>query len=135
MSQKDNVLNQQAAELNQKIAMQSLELTNLTRRDSQDMRAITIITLFFLPATFTATFFSTSFFDFKPDGQLATAWLWIYWVVTVVLTAAVLGGWYTFSRRLVQAPAKGMDVKLTEKEKRDESDSRHSEDQLETSDV
>ncbi|KAF2465312.1 uncharacterized protein BDR25DRAFT_378969 [Lindgomyces ingoldianus] len=104
MAEKDNYLNHRTA-------AQSLELTNLSRKDneymkdiatatyrhSRDMRAITIITLSFLPATFVAAFFSTSFFDFRVGGEMASKWLWMYWVITAVLTATVLGGWHFFS--------------------------------------
>lgn len=78
------------------------------------MRVIAAITMFFLPATTTAvgatfrllctyvfptadteqTFFSTSFFDFKvgPHQSVYSWWLWLYWVVTIVLTVLVFLG-------------------------------------------
>jgi hypothetical protein len=58
------------------------------------MRVITAITVLFLPATFTATFFSTTFFGFNADleGRVYSKWLWLYFVVTVVLTAVVIIG-------------------------------------------
>jgi hypothetical protein len=58
------------------------------------MRVIAAITIFFLPATFTATFFSTTFFSFNADldGKVYSGWLWLYFVVTVVLTAVVVVG-------------------------------------------
>ncbi|KAF2872872.1 hypothetical protein BDV95DRAFT_605462 [Massariosphaeria phaeospora] len=118
MVEKDN-------HLNQRTASQSLELTNLSRKDnehmkkiatatfrhSRDMRSITITTLSFLPATtFVATFFSTSFFDFKEDRRRASTWLWLYWVVAVVLTGAVLGGWHYFSHGVLEHPGEELDV-------------------------
>jgi uncharacterized membrane protein len=58
------------------------------------MRVIAAITIFFLPATFTATFFSTTFFSFNGnlEGKVYSEWLWLYFVVTVVLTAVVVVG-------------------------------------------
>jgi flagellar basal body-associated protein FliL len=58
------------------------------------MRVIAAITIFFLPATFTATFFSTTFFSFNEglDGRVYSRWLWLYFVVTLVLTAIVVVG-------------------------------------------
>ncbi|CAI6304460.1 unnamed protein product [Periconia digitata] len=66
----------------------------LAARDSSIMRIITAITIIFLPATTTATFFSTTFFDFAagPDESVYSWWLWLYWVVTIGLTALVLLG-------------------------------------------
>jgi hypothetical protein len=59
------------------------------------MRVISIVTLIFLPGTFVATFFSTSFWDFGPSnqGSKVSSWVWLYWVVTVLLTMVVIGIW------------------------------------------
>lgn len=101
MSQKDNEQNQLQAAQAIKLTKLSQEDNRVMMRDSHDMRAITIITLSFLPATFVATFFSTSFFDFSPaEGKMASGWLWIYWVVTVGLTMSILGGWLWISRKM-----------------------------------
>jgi uncharacterized membrane protein len=58
------------------------------------MRVIAAITIFFLPATFTATFFSTTFFRFNSnlEGRVYSGWLWLYFLVTLVLTAVVVVG-------------------------------------------
>lgn len=58
------------------------------------MRVIAAITIFFLPATFTATFFSTTFFSFNSDlgGRVYSKWLWLYFVVSIVLTTVVVVG-------------------------------------------
>jgi hypothetical protein len=69
------------------------------------MRLITAITLIFLPGTFVATFFSTSFWDFAPGnrGSKVSSWVWLYWLVTISLTLLVLGVWRKFGalRQLV----------------------------------
>jgi hypothetical protein len=58
------------------------------------MRVIAAITIFFLPATFTATFFSTTFFSFNSnlEGRVYSEWLWLYFLVSVVLTMLVVVG-------------------------------------------
>ena len=63
------------------------------------MRLITAITLIFLPGTFVATFFSTTFWDFSPhnDGAKVTSWVYLYFVVTMGLTLLVLVVWRRFS--------------------------------------
>ncbi|KAF2646720.1 hypothetical protein P280DRAFT_464907 [Massarina eburnea CBS 473.64] len=65
------------------------------------MRVIAAITIIFLPATTTATFFSTSFFDFNvgPHERVYSWWLWLYWLVTIALTAIVLLGAVYWWRR------------------------------------
>jgi len=44
------------------------------------------------------TLFSSSFFDFQPADrpEIVSHWIWIYWLITAVLTLAVLGAWYYF---------------------------------------
>jgi uncharacterized membrane protein len=75
------------------------------------MRVIAGMTIFFLPATFTATFFSTTFFSFNGnmDGKVYSAWLWLYFVVTIVLTAVVVVGtwmlWKTKEREIAKHAA------------------------------
>lgn len=42
-----------------------------------------------------ATLFSTSFWDFSPsnDGAMVSKWVWLYIVVTALLTTGVVGVW------------------------------------------
>ncbi|KAH7152640.1 hypothetical protein EDB81DRAFT_789420 [Dactylonectria macrodidyma] len=79
----------------------SFKMTEAAIRDSSDMRAIAWVTLAFLPATFVATFFSTGFFNFDPSS-LVSNWIWLYFVVSVVLSVSVLGGWSWWTRRELQ---------------------------------
>jgi hypothetical protein len=77
------------------LAEDSKSVALATARDSAAMRVIAVVTILFLPATFTAvsnllticsliatklflqTFFSTTFFDFKPKGpnRVVSGWL------------------------------------------------------------
>jgi len=63
------------------------------------MRLITAITLIFLPGTFVATFFSTTFWDFSPDndGAKVTYLVYLYFMITIGLTLLVLIVWRRFS--------------------------------------
>jgi hypothetical protein len=76
------------------------------------MRIIAAVTLIFLPGTFVATIFSTGLFDWGSDdptpagsddgeanggGKLVSKYLWVYFMLTGVLTAVVLVGWGVFS--------------------------------------
>ncbi|CAI6341357.1 unnamed protein product [Periconia digitata] len=68
----------------------------LSHRYGADMRVIAAVTLVFLPGTFVATLFSASFWDFSPansNGPHVSSWVWLYVVVTISLTAAVLAVW------------------------------------------
>lgn len=76
------------------------------------MRIIAAVTLIFLPGTFVATVFSTGMFDWghgdptpNPDadndggggGNLVSRYIWVYFMLTGILTAVVLAGWILFS--------------------------------------
>lgn len=123
-AQADNAQNLNSAELSRKIAEASLQtaeeskrVAEITLRDSTDMRTIAAVTLFFLPGTFTATLFSTSFFNFQINAsgkeQTVTHWIWLYVTVTVMLTLCVMGGWWIMSYSRIRS------MKVKEKEKED----------------
>lgn len=77
------------------------EMTLLAQRDSKDMRIIAWVTLIFLPGTFTATLFSTSFFDFRLGNKehIVSWWFWLYCLFTAIMTILILLVWYYFYRR------------------------------------
>lgn len=119
IAQRDSAVSLSLAGTSTKLAKSSQEVAIATSRDSAVMRVIAAITIFFLPATFTAvsaqflhkaclmvneiqTFFSTTFFEFNANlnGRVYSHWLWLYFVVTVALTAAVvIGTWYLWKTR------------------------------------
>ncbi|OCK77682.1 hypothetical protein K432DRAFT_384474 [Lepidopterella palustris CBS 459.81] len=76
------------------------------------MKAISILTLTFLPSTFVSTVFSTTIFDFQNwqsesggvssttngGGRVASPGWWIYLVCCVLLTALVFAIWFPWDR-------------------------------------
>ncbi|KAN0069527.1 hypothetical protein V8E54_012542 [Elaphomyces granulatus] len=90
-----NLIAQSEFEVQRNISALSIEMSKLTQRDSVNMRIIAAVTLVFLPGTFTATLFSTSFFNFNAGitDPVMSWWFWLYWVVTVSLTLFVLAAW------------------------------------------
>ncbi|CAM1506203.1 Fc.00g058440.m01.CDS01 [Cosmosporella sp. VM-42] len=76
-----------------------MKTAKVTVRDSSDMRAIAWVTLAFLPATFVATFFSTSILSFEQEGAHVSDWVWLHCVVSVALTLSVLARWALWVRR------------------------------------
>ncbi|KAJ9165615.1 hypothetical protein NKR19_g208 [Coniochaeta hoffmannii] len=79
----------------------SLDVAFHSRRDSTDMRTIAAVTMFFLPGMFTATLFSTSFFDFQSStiAGMLSPYHWIYWSTTAASTLAVLAFWFFYSHK------------------------------------
>ncbi|KAF2465147.1 uncharacterized protein BDR25DRAFT_346261 [Lindgomyces ingoldianus] len=94
IAQRDSANSLSLATTSTKLAETSQGVAIATSRDSAVMRIIAAITIFFLPATFTATFFSTSFFDFHVGRSqpVYSWWLWLYFLVTLILTAITMVG-------------------------------------------
>lgn len=115
IGQRDNRLNIETAAASREIAATGLfhnqamkvlaedsrKIAVLTRRDSLDMRIIAAVTLVFLPGTFMATMFGSGFFRFFPENstKIVSGWVWLYWVLTLGVTAIVLLVWWFFSKR------------------------------------
>ncbi|OCT54199.1 hypothetical protein CLCR_00257 [Cladophialophora carrionii] len=95
-------------------ALTMIRLARASRSDSNTMKAITILTMVFLPATFVCSLFSMGFFDFTDDDEddpnlegrqrtmRVAGSFWIYFAVAVPLTVLVLGlcaAWLHWSGR------------------------------------
>lgn len=95
IAQRDNIANQS-------IAADSRAIASAAKRDSSAMKAIALLTMTFLPGTFVASFFAMPLLDWQAPsaGAVVSHRFWIYWAVTVPLTAVVLllwSTWYLFS--------------------------------------
>ncbi|KAI0506868.1 hypothetical protein F5B22DRAFT_622347 [Xylaria bambusicola] len=77
----------------------SLEIAKATRRDSEHMRSIALVTMIFLPGTFFAGVFSMTFFDWSGNsGQpVVSKYIWIYVLFTLLVTLITIGLWYYFN--------------------------------------
>ncbi|KAI1150663.1 hypothetical protein F4825DRAFT_393166 [Nemania diffusa] len=90
-------------------ARANIEIAASAKTDSNQMRSIALLTMVFLPATFVASVFSMTFFDWDPPQgkSMVSSSIWIYFIIAVVLTVAVVGLWLTVVRRtrLPKSPA------------------------------
>ncbi|KAF2667316.1 hypothetical protein BT63DRAFT_441002 [Microthyrium microscopicum] len=102
LSRQDNIAILKLSETSTQIAEDSRAIASATARDSSSMRVIANVTILFLPATFIATFFSMSFFNFQhPNGPKTVATeIWIYVVCAVALTLLIQALWVYMSRKL-----------------------------------
>ncbi|KAL2812566.1 hypothetical protein BDW59DRAFT_167780 [Aspergillus cavernicola] len=69
--------------------------------DSNTMATIAFVTLIFLPITTVSTIFGSQFFNTAPDNASieVSKDFWIFWVVSIPLTLAVLLGWTLWRKR------------------------------------
>lgn len=95
------------------MAAQQRRLAHASKRDSTAMKTLSLLGALFLPGTFLSSIFSMSFFDFNvgkaypgmdPDdysgkGASVSEYLWLYFVVTIPLTLAIVGAWWYLDRR------------------------------------
>ncbi|KAF2434099.1 hypothetical protein EJ08DRAFT_23525 [Tothia fuscella] len=111
MAQEDNMLN--------------FSIAVASTRDSSAMKALAVITALFLPASYIATLFSMSMFNWQASSSSSSSssgdgvpqnesmvmpMIWLYWVIAVVLTFIVIFAWRwwwvsqdrSFSKRLPQ---------------------------------
>ncbi|KAF2807182.1 uncharacterized protein BDZ99DRAFT_522805 [Mytilinidion resinicola] len=105
--QKNNEINERNAVVQLQNAAVNLRISRLTKEDSKSMIALSVLAMLFLPGTFVAGIFSMAFFT-SPTAQDfgASKWIWLYFAVTVPLTAGSFVAWGIWKRR-------GMDGKRT----------------------
>ncbi|KAG2415024.1 hypothetical protein HFD88_006214 [Aspergillus terreus] len=66
-------------------------IATASKRDSSSMKSIALLTMFFLPGTYMATFFAMPFFDLSSSGgSIVRPQFWYYWATSVPLTLLVL---------------------------------------------
>ncbi|KAL9035892.1 MAG: hypothetical protein Q9214_006381, partial [Letrouitia sp. 1 TL-2023] len=90
--QKDNAISMQDNAALKAISEDQKLIALAASRDSAAMRIVAAITAVFLPATFTAV---------NNQGQVVSSWLWLYFVVTVMLSFIIISWWHVTSRRKV----------------------------------
>ena len=97
----DNLAMKAIAENSRIIAEESKILATESLRKNDAMRSIAVVTMLFLPPTFIATLFSTSFFNFQSrDGPVVSPWIWLYILLTAVLTVVIQGLWFLNARNI-----------------------------------
>lgn len=97
----NTLINQRSQAMNLEIAESSQRIAEATLSDAASMKTIAVLTMLFLPGTAVASFFSMTMFNWAAsDGsQIASVWLWVYFVIAVPLTAGVLIAWYIWAKR------------------------------------
>lgn len=92
-------MSQREARLNLEIAGEQRRIAHAAKRDSTAMKTISLMGTLFLPGTFLASVFSMTFFNFQEDAHPVNRDVWIYFVVTIPVTAAIVAIWLWFDRR------------------------------------
>ncbi|KAH6610705.1 magnesium transport [Trichoderma cornu-damae] len=95
-----NIMSQREARLNLEIAGEQRRIAHASKRDSTAMKTISLMGALFLPGTYLASVFSMTFFNFQSDADpVISNWLWVYFIITIPLTAFIVGFWIWYDRR------------------------------------
>ncbi|KAG8525325.1 uncharacterized protein KY384_008969 [Bacidia gigantensis] len=105
IAQKDNAFSMRDNAALKTISEDQKRIALIATQDSAAMRIVAAIATVFVPATFTATLFSTTFFNFQAGNgeKLVSRWLWLYFAVTICLSSGIMVWWHVTSRRKVHA--------------------------------
>ncbi|KAI4611678.1 hypothetical protein J4E83_007928 [Alternaria metachromatica] len=81
--------------LNLSQSKNTFDMGRSAREDSVAIRAITLVTSFYLPFSFVATMFGMNLVDFDSESRnlVLSKQLWLYFVISVPLTALTLACW------------------------------------------
>ncbi|KAK4069936.1 uncharacterized protein Triagg1_6731 [Trichoderma aggressivum f. europaeum] len=102
-----NLIAQADSLINVGLAQDSREMAVSSKQDSSAMKIIALLTTFFLPGTFIASFFAMPLFNWSEPSlhQVANSHFWVYWAVTGPLTLATMAGviaWAVWNSRRIQ---------------------------------
>lgn len=102
-----NLLAQSDNRINIGLAQDSKEMAIASKQDSSAMKIIALLTTFFLPGTFIASFFAMPLFDWSAPtlSRVTNRHFWVYWAVTGPLTLAIMVGvmvWALWHNRYVE---------------------------------
>ncbi|RSL65617.1 hypothetical protein CEP54_004176 [Fusarium duplospermum] len=95
-----NIMSQREARLNLEIAGEQRRIAHASKRDSTAMKTLSLMGALFLPGTYLASVFSMTFFNFETDADpVVSIQLWVYFAITVPVTALIVGCWMYLDRR------------------------------------
>ncbi|KAM0343276.1 hypothetical protein ACHAPU_008726 [Fusarium lateritium] len=95
-----NIISQREARLNLEIAGEQRRIAHASKRDSTAMKTLSLMGALFLPGTYLASVFSMTFFDFGQDADpVISVELWVYFAITVPVTALIVGCWMFIDKR------------------------------------
>ncbi|KAL7820183.1 hypothetical protein V8C44DRAFT_346877 [Trichoderma aethiopicum] len=102
-----NLIAQSDNLINVGLAKDSKEMAVASKQDSSAMKIIALLTTFFLPGTFIATFFAMPLFDWSAPtlSRVTNRHFWVYWAVTGPLTLTTMAGvmvWALWHNRHVE---------------------------------
>ncbi|RAK80840.1 uncharacterized protein BO72DRAFT_492828 [Aspergillus fijiensis CBS 313.89] len=100
------IANSLSVAVNFKVHRQMLKLGTESFDDSSTVKAMTLVALIYLPASFVSSILGMNLFDFDggcQGGFTISKQFWIFVVLAVPLTLLILASWYVITRRTRKA--------------------------------
>jgi len=94
-----NIIAQKESKLNFQMAGEQRKLAHASKRDSAAMKTISLLGVIFFPGAYLASVFSMTFFNFQDPGPVVDGRFWIYWAITIPITALIVGIWYVWEKK------------------------------------
>lgn len=94
-----NIIAQKESKLNFQMAGEQRKLAHAAKRDSAAMKTISLLGAIFFPGAYLASVFSMTFFNFQNGESAVSNQFWIYWAVTIPITAVIVAVWYVWEKR------------------------------------
>ncbi|RFU31736.1 hypothetical protein B7463_g4618, partial [Scytalidium lignicola] len=97
-----NIIAQKQSQLNFQIAGEQRKLAVASKREGSSVKMLSLLGTIFLPGTYIASMFSTTFFNFQNASDMnsdVSPRFWIYWAVTIPATLIIVSIWYIWERR------------------------------------
>jgi len=85
---------QKDSQINKRIAEESKNIASETRRDSESMKTIAVLTMVFLPGTFVSAVLGMNVFDSTTGNFVVDPKWWLFPAITIPLTLLVIGCWF-----------------------------------------
>ncbi|KAK4203465.1 hypothetical protein QBC40DRAFT_194280 [Triangularia verruculosa] len=101
-----NIMSIRESKLNLQMAGEQKRLAQSSEREATAMKGIALLGAVFLPGTFLASIFSTTFFDFRDAASVVSSNFWLYWVSTIPFTALVVALYFEWQKRRERKYAK-----------------------------
>lgn len=81
------------------MAAEQRKLAHASKRDSAAMKTISLLGAIFFPGAYLASVFSMTFFNWQSEGAVLSSQFWIYWAITIPLTAVIVAAWHVWERK------------------------------------
>ena len=98
--QAQNMLAYEQQKLSLKDARIGLMIAKATKNDGYANKSLAVVAMVYLPANLVASILSMPYFDWQSEENVVNTRLWVFFAVTIPLTAMTITTWWLWHRRV-----------------------------------